>query len=141
MLADTDCSGTVDRAEFCRSMMQLAEEVRPILFMELHYDTMAYFKRRTATLRPATLGHGSEGDAGGHAATYHDSEHTATRVGISTPATLARSVMISVSEHLLNSGQIRFKSGSASDQALLAEFDRVWDDFRPIWWWGRRTPR
>lgn len=47
-LMDTDGSGTINRAEFIRGVLQIAEEVRPVLIMELHYDSLAYFKRRMA---------------------------------------------------------------------------------------------
>lgn len=41
-LMDTDGSGDISRGEFCRGILQIAEEVRPMLVMELHYETLAY---------------------------------------------------------------------------------------------------
>jgi len=49
-LMDTDASGSVNRTEFCRGVLQLAEEVRPMLIMELHNDSMTYFKAKTGDL-------------------------------------------------------------------------------------------
>lgn len=48
-LMDTDGSGAINRAEFCRGILQVAEEVRPMLIMELHYDSLAYFRGRMDT--------------------------------------------------------------------------------------------
>lgn len=45
-LMDTDASGSINRQEFCRGIMQIVEEVRPMLIMELHYDSITYFKSR-----------------------------------------------------------------------------------------------
>uniref|UniRef100_A0A7S2LRT0 EF-hand domain-containing protein n=1 Tax=Zooxanthella nutricula TaxID=1333877 RepID=A0A7S2LRT0_9DINO len=45
-LMDTDASGSIDRTEFCRGILQIVEDVRPMLIMELHYDSITYFKNR-----------------------------------------------------------------------------------------------
>mmetsp|Transcript_81402 Transcript_81402/g.226734 ORF Transcript_81402/g.226734 Transcript_81402/m.226734 type:complete len:706 (+) Transcript_81402:75-2192(+) len=46
---DVDGSGSVDRAEFCRGLLHIAEnsgDVKPMLTMELHYTQLGYLKKR-----------------------------------------------------------------------------------------------
>merc|ERR1719468_353490 len=45
-LLDTGVAGGVDKVRFCRGLLQLIEDVRPLLLMELHTDGIAYFKCR-----------------------------------------------------------------------------------------------
>lgn len=37
---DTDGSGAINRTEFCRGILQMAQEIRPMLVMELHHESM-----------------------------------------------------------------------------------------------------
>mmetsp|Transcript_3271 Transcript_3271/g.8338 ORF Transcript_3271/g.8338 Transcript_3271/m.8338 type:complete len:144 (+) Transcript_3271:3-434(+) len=48
-LMDTDGSGSVNKSEFCRCLLQIAEnseDLRPMLMMELHYDSMSFLKSK-----------------------------------------------------------------------------------------------
>merc|ERR1719215_1755123 len=50
-LMDTDGSGSVNKSEFCRCLLQIAEnseDLRPMLMMELHYDSMSFLKSKLA---------------------------------------------------------------------------------------------
>mmetsp|Transcript_13731 Transcript_13731/g.37111 ORF Transcript_13731/g.37111 Transcript_13731/m.37111 type:complete len:761 (+) Transcript_13731:164-2446(+) len=45
---DTDGSGSINKSEFCRGLLHIAEnsdDLRPMLMMELHYDSMSYLKK------------------------------------------------------------------------------------------------
>jgi len=44
---DTDGSGTINKSEFCRGILHIAEnseDLRPMLMMELHYDSISFLK-------------------------------------------------------------------------------------------------
>merc|ERR1719436_1930361 len=46
---DTDGSGAVNKAEFCRGLLHVAEnseDLRPMLMMELHCDSMQFLKTK-----------------------------------------------------------------------------------------------
>merc|ERR1719223_1277360 len=43
---DVDASGTISKSEFCRFLVQMVEDVQPVLLMELRYDVVHYIKLR-----------------------------------------------------------------------------------------------
>jgi len=56
---DTDGSGSVNRSEFCRGLLHIAEngeDLRPMLMMELHYDTMSFLKGELCDLKESMSG-------------------------------------------------------------------------------------
>lgn len=50
-LMDLDGSGSINKSEFCRCLLHIAEnseDLRPMLMMELHYDSMSFLKGKLA---------------------------------------------------------------------------------------------
>lgn len=43
-MMDADCSGVIDKNEFCHYFLRMAEEVRPLLLLELRSDIMQFVK-------------------------------------------------------------------------------------------------
>merc|ERR1719329_1788440 len=52
---DTDGSGAINRTEFCRGILQMAQDIRPMLVMELHHEGMAFHKSKAAAIETSVL--------------------------------------------------------------------------------------
>jgi len=109
-LMDTDGSGSVNKSEFCRCLLHIAEnseDLRPMLMMELHYDSMSFLKTNLAQFR----GHMDQASG----------EQRANR----------QSVEMSV-ERLLSQIDAHHQSSRQREEALDARMERIEVEVRHV---------